>query len=119
MRVKFRILFLREGRPLKKQDLLNRKDPLSMGIRRILDFKYLEASKWLLLAEDSWEKYTLLALVNLSIGQEESAREFIYQAGNCQRVTDVVILLKSKEGHVTEVSRETDLLPLLRDVQKR
>jgi len=104
MRVRFRILLFRGGKALRKRDLLSRKDPL----RYILEFKYLEASKWLLLAEDSWEKYTLLALINLALGQKESAEEFLLQARSCSRVTDLKIAVKGETGEPVEVERFTD-----------
>ncbi len=108
MRVRFRILLFRGGKALRKRDLLSRKDPLGLGMRYILEFKYLEASKWLLLAEDSWEKYTLLALINLALGQKESAEEFLLQARSCSRVTDLKIAVKGETGEPVEVERFTD-----------
>ncbi|NPB07655.1 MAG: hypothetical protein GXN96_01850 [Aquificae bacterium] len=87
MRVKYRIGLYLNGKRLKKKDLQGKRDPLFVGMRYIAEFKYLEATKWLLLAEDSYEKYYLLGLVNESLGQEEQAREFYEQAGKFPRKT--------------------------------
>ncbi len=80
MRVRFRILVFKEGKRLSKSELKGETDPLMVGLRYILEFKYLEATKWLMVAEDCWEKYMLLGLLNLSLGQEEPAREFLETA---------------------------------------
>ena len=77
MRVRFRILVFKEGRKLSKSDLRGETEALMIGIRYILEFKYLEATKWLMVAEDCWEKYMLLGLLNLALGQEEPAKEFL------------------------------------------
>ncbi|SHK50483.1 hypothetical protein [Thermocrinis minervae] len=81
MRVAFRIVLEEKGKRLTKEDLKDKKDPFHIGLRYITEFKYLEATKWLMLAPDSYEKYYLLYLLNLALGQEEQAKEFerIYQ----------------------------------------
>ncbi len=80
MRVRLRILVFRGNKRLSKSELGGETDPLMVGIRYILEFKYLEATKWLMVAGDCQEKYILLGLLNLSLGQEESAREFLETA---------------------------------------
>jgi len=112
MRVRFRILIFRGNEPLRKKSLSGKKDPLSTGLRYLLEFKYLEASKWLLLAPDSWEKYALLALINLALGQEEAAGDFFNQAGEYGRMTDLRIFIKSSGG-LREVDIRTDPALLL------
>ncbi len=97
MRVKFRILLYKGDKPLSRKDIVEKQDPLSLGIRYILEYKYIEASKWLLLAEDSEEKYTLLALISLALGQRETAQEFITQSKEYPKKTDIKILLSTPE----------------------
>ncbi len=80
MRVKFRIAIYNEGVKLKKSDFADKRDAFSMGLRYILEFKYLEATKWLMLSEDSYEKYFLLGLINTALGQETQAKEFFQEA---------------------------------------
>ncbi len=113
MRVRFRILIFRGNEPLRRKSLSGKRDPLNTGLRYLLAFKYLEASKWLLLAPDSWEKYTLLALINLSLGQEEAALDFFNQAKEHDRITDLRILISSG-GETVEVDVRTDPSLLLR-----
>ncbi len=80
MRVKFRIVIHKDGKKLSKGDLLGEKDPFWVGVRYITEFRYLEATKWLMLAQDCYEKYLLLALTNLALGQESQAQEFYQEA---------------------------------------
>jgi len=80
MRVKFRIVIHKDGKKLSKGDLLGEKDPFWVGVRYITEFRYLEATKWLMLAQDCYEKYLLLALTNLALGQESQAKEFYQEA---------------------------------------
>jgi hypothetical protein len=77
MRVKFRIVIHKDGKKLNKGDLFGEKDPFWVGVRYITEFRYLEATKWLMLAQDCYEKYLLLALTNLALGQESQAQEFL------------------------------------------
>ena len=88
MRVKFRIGIYKNGKKLTKKDFQGLRKPLFIGMRYITEFKYLEATKWLFLAEDSHEKYLLLALINESLGQEEQAREFYENAAKFPKTTD-------------------------------
>ncbi|MDQ7037927.1 MAG: hypothetical protein Q9N26_01825 [Aquificota bacterium] len=105
MRVRFRIALFRNGRRLSKKDLLSEKDPLLVGMRYILEFKYLEATKWLLIAEDCWEKFVLLGLANTALGQEDQGREFLSQADAFRRKTDVQIFIEfPEEGTRKEVT---------------
>ena len=115
MRVRFRILIFRGSEPLKRKSLSGKKDPLNTGLRYLLEFKYLEASKWFLLAPDSWEKYILLALINLSLGQEETALDFFDQAKEYPRITDLRIFISSG-GETVEVNTRTDPDLLLKGV---
>ena len=85
MRVKFRIRIDLNGKRLKKEDLKGKRDPFSIALRYITEFKYLEATKWLYLAEDSYEKYYLLSLINEALGQEEQAKEFRETAKRFER----------------------------------
>ncbi|WP_457601326.1 hypothetical protein [Hydrogenivirga sp.] len=100
MRVKFRISLYRGDRRLRRSDLRDIKDPLWVGIRYITEFKYLEATKWLLIAPDCYEKYLLLGLVNLSLGQEEQAQEFLSCTEGRERLTDLRIFLEKPEEKV-------------------
>ncbi|NPB08447.1 MAG: hypothetical protein GXN96_05915 [Aquificae bacterium] len=79
MRVKFRIEVLREGKKVRRSEL-TAQDPFTLGLRYLTEFKYLEATKWLQLAPDSYEKYYLLGLISEALGQEEEAREFYERA---------------------------------------
>ncbi len=76
MKLKLRIFLLRGDRKLSKKDI-EEKDNFWVGVRYILEFRYLEASKWLLLSEDSKEKYLLLSLINLALGDKERAMEYV------------------------------------------
>jgi len=89
MRVKFRIGVYKGGVKLKRKDFLGKRDPLSIALRYVAEFKYLEATKWLFLAEDSFEKYYLLGLINETLGQEEEAEEFYLQASRYPRKTEL------------------------------
>ncbi len=75
MKLKLRIFLLKGNRKLSKGDLEEKRN-FWVGVRYILEFKYLEASKWLLLSEDSREKYLLLSLINLALGDREGAMEY-------------------------------------------
>lgn len=58
-----------------------------MAIRYILEFKYLEATKWLHLAENSYEKYLLLYLIGKALKQEDIQREYFRAWEGQKRVT--------------------------------
>lgn len=101
MRVRFRIVLYRKDKRLKKSDLLGMKEPFWVALRYVTEFKYLEATKWLLVSEDSWEKYTLLALINLSFGQREQAEEFMDYAHKYQRKSDIEIRIEKPEEGIS------------------
>jgi len=113
MRVRFRILLFEGDRRLKRSDLKDRKDPLGLGMRYITEFKYLEATKWLLIAEDSWERYILLGLINLALGQEEQAKEFLEAADQYPKRTELSIAVESpEEGFFKKIRRASEITPL-------
>ena len=117
MRVRFRISFYRGDKRLKRSDFGDTKDPLWVGMRYIVEFKYLEANKWLLIAPDSYEKYILLTLTNLAIGQEEQAREFLYSVEGADRKTDVRVVVElPEEGVSLSVNAPGDLIGLFEKV---
>jgi hypothetical protein len=97
MRVKFRIAIHKEGKKLSKEGLLGKRDPFWVGVRYITEFRYLEATKWLMLARDCYEKYLLLALTNLALGQESQAREFDQEALNHKPCHALEIFLEMPE----------------------
>ncbi len=110
MRVRFRIALFRNDRKLSKKDLIHERDPLLVGMRYILEFKYLEATKWLLIAEDCWEKFVLLGLTNTALGQEEQGREFLSQAESQPRRTEVRVFIElPEEGVRKEIVKVSDL----------
>ena len=88
MRIKFRIGIYKQGTKQYKKDFRGLSDPLFIGMRYITEFKYLEATKWLFLAEDSYEKYLLLGLINEALGQDEQSREFLEVAERYEKKTD-------------------------------
>ncbi len=113
MRVRFRIQLYEGDKRLRKQDLFDRKDAFGVGIRYITEFKYLEATKWLLLAPDSWEKYVLLSLINLSLGQVEQAQEFLEMAVGFEREKELRIEVSFPErGKSIEINDLPDVMPL-------
>ena len=97
MRVRFRIVLYRKGKRLRRSDLEGEKDPLFKGMRYITEFKYLEATKWLLIAPDCHEKYLLLGLINLALGQEEQAREFLENIKGTSKGTDVEVFVENPD----------------------
>ncbi len=97
MRVRFRIAIHKEGRRLSRGDLLGEKDPFWVGVRYITEFRYLEATKWLMLAQDCYEKYLLLVLTNLALGQESQAQEFYQEALNHKPCHNIEIFLEIPE----------------------
>jgi len=86
----------RKGRRLRRSDFEGEKDPLLKGMRYVTEFKYLEATKWLLIAQDCYEKYFLLGLINLALGQEEQAKEFFENLKETQPITDIEILVEDR-----------------------
>ena len=108
MRVRFRIVLYREGKKLRRSDFVNEKEPLYKGMRYITEFKYLEATKWLLIAPDCHEKYLLLGLINLALGQKEQAREFLENIKGTSRCTDVEVFVENPERGM---KRKVDDLP--------
>ncbi len=112
MRVYFRIGVFKEGKRLSKEDFKGKKDPLSLGIRYVLEFKYLEASKWLMLAPDCWEKYALLALVNLALGQRPQATDFWQEASKYTQTTPYTFVVeKPEENKRLTIERTGGALP--------
>ncbi|WP_029551465.1 hypothetical protein [Thermocrinis jamiesonii] len=100
MRVKFRILLYRDGKKLTKEDLKHEKSPFWIGVRYITEFKYLEATKWLMIAEDCYEKYALLSLINFSLGQEEQGKEFYSEALKYKPMHSLKIFLEIPEKNL-------------------
>ncbi len=94
MRVKLRILLYRDRKRLRKSDFAGLRDPLSVGMRYITEFKYLEATKWLLIAPDSRERSLLLGLINLALGQREQALEFLEGLGSKERLTEIEVVVE-------------------------
>ncbi len=110
MRVRFRISLYEDDKRLRKSDFAGRKDPLSVGLRYITEFKYLEATKWLLVSPDSWEKYILLGLINLALGQEEQAHEFLNLSESNERATGYRVFVENPEnGFVKEIKKPADI----------
>ncbi len=115
MRVKFRILLCIQGKRLKRSDLKGFKDPLYIGMRYITEFKYLEATKWLLVSPDSWERNALLGLINLALGQREQAQEFMKDLDRLNRLTDIEVLVEfPQENKRLLVSSSQDLYSVLK-----
>ncbi len=113
MRVRFRIYLYREGKRLRRSDLEGERDPLLKGMRYITEFKYLEATKWLLIAPDCHEKYLLLGLINLALEQEDQAKEFFENLDTVPRCTDIKVLVENPEkGTRKEVEGLSDLIEL-------
>lgn len=112
MRVRFKIVVLKEGKKLTKEELSSLKDSLHIGLRYILEFKYLEATKWLMISEDSQEKYTLLALVNYALHQDEQARDFWLEAKKYEKRTPYTIALEiHQEGKRILIEKPQAFLP--------
>ncbi len=82
-------------------------------MRYITEFKYLEATKWLLIAPDCYERYLLLGLINLALGQEDQAREFLESLEGTPRCTDISVFVeRPEEGTKKEVRGLPDLVEL-------
>ncbi|NPB07059.1 MAG: hypothetical protein GXO03_05605 [Aquificae bacterium] len=84
MRVKFRVGIYAGGRRVRKDELKG-DDPLTLALRYVKEFKYLEALKWLQLAPETRERYELTALLLEALGQEEEAEEFYERAAELPR----------------------------------
>ena len=97
MRVKFRIQVYKDGKKLSKLDLVSAKSPFWIGVRYITEFKYLEATKWLMIAQDCHEKYVLLSLINLALGQEDQGEEFCKEALKHKPMYDIQIFVEMPE----------------------
>ncbi len=98
MRVKFRIaLYDRAGNKLSRGDFVNVSGTLYKGMRYITEFKYLEATKWLMLAQDCMEKYLLLGLINIVLGQEKEGYEFLKEAQKYSKVTEYMVAIENPE----------------------
>ncbi|MFN7065619.1 MAG: hypothetical protein ACK4OF_05680 [Aquificaceae bacterium] len=101
MRVRFRIaIYEKEGKRLSKEDILDQKDALHIGIRYITEFKYLEATKWLMLSGDCREKYLLLSLINLALGQETEGYEFMAEALKYPSTTKYLFAIERPEKNL-------------------
>ncbi|WP_333785147.1 hypothetical protein [Thermocrinis sp.] len=100
MRVRFRISIYKDGKKLSKEDLKQEKSPFWIGVRYITEFKYLEATKWLMIAEDCYEKYLLLSLANLALGQENQGREFYSEALKHKSMHPLKIFLEVPEKNI-------------------
>ncbi|MFN3471217.1 MAG: hypothetical protein ACK4ZR_01240 [Aquificaceae bacterium] len=104
MRVRFRIKIVdKEGKRLGKEDFLKSSEPLYIGMRYITEFKYLEATKWLMLAQDCQEKYMLLALINYALGQNSQGDEFFYEARKYPSKTQFKFLVEKPEENISFV----------------
>ncbi len=113
MRVRFRIRIVdKEGNRLGKEHFLKNRDPLYVGMRYVVEFKYLEATKWLMLAEDCQEKYMLLALINYALGQRSQGEEFFNEAKSYPKITQYAFLIeKPEEGISLLIERPEASLP--------
>ncbi|MEJ7554757.1 MAG: hypothetical protein WKI49_04360 [Aquificaceae bacterium] len=113
MRVRFRVVvYSKEGKKLSKEDFIAFREPLYIGIRYVVEFKYLEATKWLMLAKDCQEKYLLLALLNFALGQDTQAHEFLQEALKHERATDYLFVIeKPEEGLKVAIERIEASLP--------
>ena len=89
MRLAFRIRIKRGDKVLLKADLEPSKDPLMVAIRYVLEHKYLEATKWLHIAEDSYEKYLLLYLIAKALKQEDLEKEYYALWEGKKKLTDL------------------------------
>ncbi len=97
MRAGFRIGVYREGRKLSKEELKGERDPLLVGIRYVIEFKYLEATKWLQLAKDCYEKCLLLYLIFKALKQEDLEREYRRMWEGKARLTDLEFYVEFPE----------------------
>jgi hypothetical protein len=80
MRTSFRILILDKNKikVSEKLDIDNKN--LTRAIKYIHKSQYIEASKWLFLANDSKEKYLLLSLISFALKQEDQALNYFENA---------------------------------------
>lgn len=113
MRVRFRLAVYDEhGKRIGKEHLKEHKDALHRGIRYVVEFKYLEATKWLMLSEDCQEKYLLLGLLNISLGHTEQGAEFLEEAKKHRRITKYTFAVeKPEEGLKLFIEKPEASLP--------
>ncbi|MEJ5339773.1 MAG: hypothetical protein ACK42C_04105 [Aquificaceae bacterium] len=98
MRVRFRVaVYDKQGNRVNKEDLVLSSGSLYRGLRYVTEFKYLEATKWLMLAEDCQEKYLLLGLLNISLGQTYQGLEFLQEAMRHTKTTQYVFAVEKPE----------------------
>ncbi|MEN3028139.1 MAG: hypothetical protein ABDH29_02730 [Aquificaceae bacterium] len=98
MRVRFRVgIYDGEGRRLAKDHFLSYSTSLHRGMRYVLEFKYLEATKWLMLAQDCMEKYLLLGLLNIALGQEREGIDFLQEAQKQEKTTCYIFAVEKPE----------------------
>ncbi len=105
MKLRLRIFLLRGDRKLSKSDIKER-DNFWIGVRYILEFKYLEASKWLLLSEDSKEKYLLLSLINLALGDRERAMEYAEYIESSPALYDISVKVDNPHLGIEKVVKD-------------
>jgi hypothetical protein len=109
MRVRFRILPLKGGKRISGELKIEDKN-LAKAVRYLSEFKYLEATKWLMLAEESFEKYALLYLIYTALGQGENAEEFYELAIKGKKATDLTFRLENPErGWFVEIKSGKEL----------
>ena len=113
MRVKFRVrIYSKEGKRLSKEDFFKHSDPIYKAMRYVMEFKYLEATKWLMVSRDCMEKYLLLGLLSIALGQEQEGLEFLQEATKHQKLTDYVFAVeKPEEGFKFTIERIQASLP--------
>ncbi|MCX8059678.1 MAG: hypothetical protein N3C13_00590 [Aquificaceae bacterium] len=113
MRVKFRVaVYDQKGKRLGKEDLKSSSTALYTAVRYVLEFKYLEATKWLMLAQDCMEKYLLLGLLNLALGQEHQGKDFLQEALHHPKITCYLFAVeKPEEGLRLFIEKPEDALP--------
>jgi len=110
MRIRFRIRLSEAGKKLTRKDLSFEDRPFSLALRYILEFKYLEATKWLMIAQDSREKYLLLGLIYIALGQDDLGSEFLERSSDYGKKTDLRIHIElPEEGRSFEIESPEDL----------
>ena len=116
MKLRLRIFIYKGGKRLSKEDLKERTDNFGRGLRYITEFKYLEASKWLLLSEDSFEKYALLCLINIALGYREGAVEYMEASVNYKPQDEIYFVVDNPEKNFKKEIRCWDDLSELMDL---
>ncbi len=102
MKPRLRIFIYTGDKKLSKKDLKTREDNFGKGLRYIAEFKYLEASKWLLLSEDSFEKYALLSIINIALGYKEGAFEYLEMAKNFEPSQEINIVVDNPKLNISK-----------------